>query len=134
MVSTSEKQQRARIFRALAVESRLNIVQLLSRRTLCVGALSDLLGISAGAVSQHLRVLKDAGLIESERRGFFIHYHVTAGAAERCTAAMASLFASGSEKTRSVMKGGQESCPPARARKCHGRNHKRVSAQRAGCR
>jgi len=81
MVSTLEKQQRARIFRALSVESRLRIMQLLSRRTLCVGAFSDLLGISAGAVSQHLRVLKDAGLIESERRGFYIHYHVTPGAA-----------------------------------------------------
>ncbi|MFH1512327.1 MAG: metalloregulator ArsR/SmtB family transcription factor [Bacillota bacterium] len=134
MVSTSEKQQRAQIFRALSVESRLRIMQLLSRRTLCVGVLSELLGISAGAVSQHLRVLRDAGLIESERRGFYIHYHVAAGAAERCTAAMASLFDSRSEKTRPVRKGKPESCPPDRARKCHGRSRKGASAQRTGCR
>jgi DNA-binding transcriptional ArsR family regulator len=122
MKSDSEKRQRARIFRALSVESRLNLMQLLSRRALCVGALADQLGISPGAVSQHLRVLRDAGMIESERRGLYIHYHVAPGAAQRCTAAMASLFASGSEKTQSVVKSRQESCPPARGRKCHGRN------------
>jgi len=83
-----------RIFRALSVEKRLEIVHLLAERTLCVGAVSDLVGISAGAVSQHLRVLRDAGLVESDRRGFFIHYSLTPDAAERCRAVMESLFAS----------------------------------------
>ena len=118
--------------RALAVESRLNIVQLLSRRTLCVGALSDLLGISAGAVSQHLRVLKDARLIESERRGFYIHYRVTSGAAERCMAAISSLFAAGSEKVPPAENSKPKRCPPARARKCRGGRRKRASAEGAG--
>ena len=81
-----------RVFRALSVESRVRIVQLLAERTLCVGALSNLLGISAGAVSQHLRILKDAGLVESDRRGYFIHYSLAPGAAERCQAALFSLF------------------------------------------
>lgn len=81
-----------RVFRALAVEKRLEIVQLLAERTLCVGALSNLLGISAGAVSQHLRILKDAGLVEPDRRGYFIHYSLAPDAAERCRAVMDSLF------------------------------------------
>ena len=71
-----------RVFRALAVEKRLEIVQLLAERTLCVGALSNLTDISAGAVSQHLRILKDAGLVEPDRRGYFIHYSLAPDAAE----------------------------------------------------
>ena len=81
-----------RMFRALAVEKRLEIVQLLAKRTLCVGALSNLLGISAGAVSQHLRILKDAGLVEPDRRGYFIHYSLAPDADKRCRAFMDSLF------------------------------------------
>ena len=76
------------------MESRVRIVQLLSERTLCVGALSNLVGISAGAVSQHLRVLRDAGLVEADRRGYFVHYRVTPDAAVRCRAAVESLFGS----------------------------------------
>ena len=82
----------ARILRALAVEKRMEIVRLLAERTLCVGALSNLLGISAGAASQHLRILRDAGLVEPDRRGYFIHYSLTPDAEERCLAVMHSLF------------------------------------------
>jgi ArsR family transcriptional regulator len=81
-----------RVFRALAVEKRQEIVQLLAERTLCVGALSTHLGISAGAVSQHLRILKDAGLVEPDRRGYFIHYSLAPDAAQQCRAVMDSLF------------------------------------------
>ena len=80
------------IFKALSVEKRREIVRLVSERTLCVGALSNLLGISAGAVSQHLRILKDAGLVAPDRRGYFIHYSLTPDAAARCRAVMDSLF------------------------------------------
>lgn len=81
-----------RLFRALSVEKRVEIVGLLAGRTLCVGALSNLLGISAGAVSQHLRILRDAGIVEPDRRGYFIHYRLAPGAAKRCRATVASLF------------------------------------------
>ena len=82
------------LFRALSLESRVRIVQLLSQRTLCVGAISNLLGISAGAVSQHLRVLKDAGIVRAERRGYFIHYVIAPDAAAMCGAAIESTFGS----------------------------------------
>ena len=97
-------QDMVNLFRALSVESRLRIVQALSRRTLCVGALSNLLGVSAGAVSQHLRVLRDAGLVKAERRGQFIHYYLAPGAAARCQAAMGSIFKSKKGAGQCVMK------------------------------
>jgi len=93
-----------RVFRALSAENRVKIVRLLAERTLCVGALSNLLGISAGAVSQHLRILKDTGLVEPDRRGYFIHYRLAPAAAERCRAVIDALFGT----KRGTKKGGRK--------------------------
>ncbi|MGK5681780.1 ArsR/SmtB family transcription factor [Actinoplanes sp. URMC 104] len=49
--------------------SRRAIVQCLAERPRAVGELADELPISRPAVSQHLRVLKDAGLVEDEASG-----------------------------------------------------------------
>ena len=81
----------AALFAALSTESRVRIVQLLSKNTLCVGALSRSTGISAGAVSQHLRILRSAGLVRSERRGYFIHYRLAPGAAGKLRAALTAV-------------------------------------------
>ena len=94
MGSRLSSQDVARVCRALSAESRQEIVRLLAGRWLCVGALSQRLGMSAGAVSQHLRLLDDAGLVESDRRGTFIHYRVAPGAADRCRSAVDALFSS----------------------------------------
>jgi DNA-binding transcriptional ArsR family regulator len=41
---------------------------------MCVGRLANELGVTASAVSQHLRVLKDLGLVRGERRSYRLHY------------------------------------------------------------
>jgi DNA-binding transcriptional ArsR family regulator len=41
-----------------------------------VGALASQLDITQGAVSQHLRVMRDAGLVIDEKRGYFVHYRL----------------------------------------------------------
>ncbi len=66
----------ARIFRTLSVEARVRLLALVKNRPLCVGALAVRLGITPGAVSQHLRVLRDVGLVTAERRGYFVHYRL----------------------------------------------------------
>ena len=66
----------ARMFKALSVETRVHIVQLLKQGPLCVGALSAQLGITQGAVSQHLRVLRGADLVLDDKRGCFVHYSI----------------------------------------------------------
>ena len=66
----------ARICNVLSADSRLRIVQLLKGRVLCVGALSDRMDITQGAVSQHLRVLPDADLVVAEKRGCYMHYRL----------------------------------------------------------
>jgi DNA-binding transcriptional ArsR family regulator len=87
-----DSREMTRMFRALSVEKRVEIVSLLAEGTLCVGALSHRLGVSAGAVSQHLRILRDAGIVEPHRRGYFIHYRLAPGALDRCRRIMESLF------------------------------------------
>lgn len=64
----------ARIFKVLSVTSRLRIINLLKQRPFCVNALARILKITPAAVSQHLRVLRDAGLVTAEKKGYFVHY------------------------------------------------------------
>jgi len=70
----------AQFYKALGDETRLRLVELLARqergRALCVGRLAQELGVTPSAVSQHLRVLKDLGLVRGERRGYRIHYYL----------------------------------------------------------
>jgi DNA-binding transcriptional ArsR family regulator len=93
-MGTGQAKEMVQVFRALGVAKRLEIVQFLAKHSLCVGALAHLLDISAGAVSQHLRVLRDAGLVEPDRRGYYTHYSLPLDAARRCRAVMESVFGS----------------------------------------
>ncbi len=74
----------ARICRVLSVDTRVRILELLRAHTLCVGALANRLNVTQGAVSQHLRILRDAGLVESDRQGYYVHYTVNQKALAEC--------------------------------------------------
>ena len=76
-------QQLAKVFKALSDTNRLKIFILLSSRTLCVNALVNHLAISQSAVSQHLRILREAGLVNSEKRGYWMHYSANKKKAEQ---------------------------------------------------
>ena len=71
-----QPEQIARICKVLGVEARVRIVQMLKRQVLCVGALAARLDITQGAVSQHLRILRDAALVTAEKRGYYVHYMI----------------------------------------------------------
>jgi DNA-binding transcriptional ArsR family regulator len=64
------------VLKALADESRFRIINLLLTHDLCVGALAGHLNISKAAVSQHLQILRRAGLVRGEKRGYWTHYGV----------------------------------------------------------
>jgi len=72
----SNPEKLARIFKVLSVETRVRMIDLLKRRSLCVNALALALEISPAAVSQHLRVLRNADIVTAEKRGYFVHYKV----------------------------------------------------------
>ena len=81
----------AQILKALSDPTRLRILKLLSNTSdehihegcretpegslfLCVNAITKQLNVTQSAVSQHLRILRQAGLVRGERRGSFVHY------------------------------------------------------------
>ena len=68
----------ATLFGVLSDPTRLKLLMLLSYQkeptALCVNALAYQLGVTQPAISQHLRLLKSAGLVKGERRGYRIHY------------------------------------------------------------
>ncbi|MBR3504173.1 MAG: winged helix-turn-helix transcriptional regulator [Clostridia bacterium] len=64
------------LFKALSDGTRLRMIELLSRRSYCVRALSMMLGLSESAVSQHMKILRDAGLAEGVKYGYYTHYRL----------------------------------------------------------
>lgn len=74
----------AELFKLLSVDKRIEIIELLKKGTMNVNALAKNLRITQSAVSQHLRVLKAAGLVKDERRGYWIHYSLNRQLLEKC--------------------------------------------------
>ena len=71
-----EIEELTEVFKALSDPTRLRLVKLLGDHegALCVNALASRLDVSQSAASQHLRVLRQTGLVKSERRGSSVHY------------------------------------------------------------
>ena len=83
----AKTEEHAAMFKALADPTRLRIVEILCRQhepeALCVNALAGLLDITQSAVSQHLRILKNVGMVRGERQGYHVHYAVDFDAVKR---------------------------------------------------
>ncbi|MBE3582497.1 MAG: winged helix-turn-helix transcriptional regulator [Limnochordaceae bacterium] len=62
------------LFRALADESRVKILYLLSLQELCVCDLAQILGLTLPAISHHLRLLKAMRLVKFHRQGRMVYY------------------------------------------------------------
>jgi len=84
----------AKVCKSLSVDTRVRLLRLLEDQCLCVGALAKRLGVTPGAVSQHLRILREAGLIFPEKRGYFVHYQVDRQALQRWLGALQEIFGS----------------------------------------
>lgn len=67
---------RARIIKAMAHPTRLFVVDELSKGERCVCELRDMIGADISTVSKHLSVLKDAGIIEDDKRGQQVFYRL----------------------------------------------------------
>jgi DNA-binding transcriptional ArsR family regulator len=87
-----EAERLARIFKALSVETRVRMIDLLKRRPLCVNALAKALEITPAAVSQHLRVLRDADIVTADKKGYFVHYRVNGAALAKWREVASGLF------------------------------------------
>lgn len=66
----------APLYRVLADDTRRKLVKLLLKYCYCVSELARVLHVSESAVSQHLKVLKEANMLVGEKRGYYMHYDI----------------------------------------------------------
>jgi ArsR family transcriptional regulator, arsenate/arsenite/antimonite-responsive transcriptional repressor len=71
MLKTVEK-----VFKALADKNRLRILKMLQRKPMCVCEIREVLGLAQPTVSKHLKILKDAGIIEDWQDGLWTNYQL----------------------------------------------------------
>lgn len=72
-----EPEQLAAQFKALADPTRVAIINCLAQADeVCVCNLTDTFDLSQPTISHHLRILREAGLVESQRRGTWAYYRL----------------------------------------------------------
>jgi len=83
-VERIEAERMAEVAKALGDPIRLQLVDVLRKHAgkVCVCELVPLFDLSQPTVSHHLRVLREAGIVGSERRGLWAYYYVVPGALE----------------------------------------------------
>ncbi len=84
----------AMLFKALGDPARIAILATLARaeHEVCVCDFTSGLELNQSTVSHHLKILKDAGLVTSVRRGTWGYYSLEADARDRLDAALGAVF------------------------------------------
>jgi ArsR family transcriptional regulator len=100
--------------KAIADDTRLQVVRLLLQHNYCVGALARRLDLTEAAISQHLKVLREAGLVVGEKRGHFMHYDVDRNKLRALASELEELAAI----QREACKPEEEGCEGRRRDKC----------------
>jgi len=88
MLNRDDPEKLANLFSALGSDTRIRILRELADDVLCVGALAMRLDLTQSAVSQHLTVLRNAGLVQSDKQGSYVHYGLSEDAREFCKSAL----------------------------------------------
>jgi len=88
------------IFKVLSVDTRVKIIEMLKAQgPLGSKDISVAIGITTAAVSQHLKILKQAGLVRSERKGYWIPYSIDEKAMENCRQILTEVCTCGCKGT-----------------------------------
>lgn len=74
---SSVYEERARVFKAFCEENRLRIIELLQEGDQCACVLIEKMGIKQSALSYHMKILVDSGVVESNVVGKWTHYHIS---------------------------------------------------------
>ena len=85
LLSPAEADELAGMFKALGHPVRLQIVELLSRfeGQVCVCDFESQFDLSQPTISHHLKILREAGLIQAEQRGLWVYYYLRPAAVTR---------------------------------------------------
>jgi ArsR family transcriptional regulator, arsenate/arsenite/antimonite-responsive transcriptional repressor len=83
----------AQVFKALADPVRLRLVSLIGAHQggeACVCELTTAFNLTQPTISHHLKILREAGIIDSERRGTWVYYWLVPAALERMAALLSA--------------------------------------------
>jgi ArsR family transcriptional regulator len=92
-LSAPEAEELAPLFKAVADPVRLRLLSLIACHDggqACVCDLTGAFDLTAPTISHHLKVLREAGLISSERRGTWVHYWINPPVLARLAAVLGS--------------------------------------------
>ena len=79
-------------FKALSDPTRREILQLLRQGALPAGKIAEHFNMTGATISHHLSVLKNAGLVDAERRGTYIYYEINLSVLEQILTWMTGLY------------------------------------------
>ncbi len=88
-LSAEEAAELARVFKAIADPVRLRLLSLIASHgggQACVCELTGAFALTGPTISHHLKVLREAGLIDGERRGTWIYYRISPEVIARASA------------------------------------------------
>ena len=103
----------SRVLKALSHPIRLQMVELLLQKRMCVRSLARYFEVSEPTISVHLKVLKNAGLIVGERKSYYMHYCVVREKIGELSQFFADLAATPIQERQCCQKSGSCHC------KCH---------------
>ena len=95
---------RANIIKAMAHSTRLFIINRLEEGECCVCELTELIGADMSTVSKHLSVLRNAGIINSEKRGTQIFYSLKCPCVLRFFDCIEKVIESNADEQKRLMK------------------------------
>ena len=68
-----------RVMKALSDPTRVKILKILEKRLMCVCEIQTAIGAAQSTTSKHLKMLEDAGLVESHKDGLWVNYTLADG-------------------------------------------------------
>ena len=89
-VTAADAERLAPMFKALGDPVRLRMASMIAAQPeLCVCEITPAFDLSSGTISHHLKTLREAGLVDCERRGTFVYYWIKPDALETLSALLA---------------------------------------------
>lgn len=86
------------------METRVKIINLLkSKGPLGAKSIAEKVGITPAAVSQHLKILRQAGFVRRERKGYWIPYSIDEEAMENCRRILNEICTCGCQRTNKLL-------------------------------
>jgi len=103
-----------KVLKAIGDPKRYQLLETMAARSYCVSALARITCLSESSVSQHLKILREAGLIHGVKRGYYTHYQIDREAVQSMIDELAKL----ATVTRPPCSGPFYGCPEAEFIRC----------------